>query len=81
MTNLIYLILLIVSIIIIFTMLYFIKKLKSKSQLTSIFNVNFILIIVWNVSLILQILFTKIEPILFDNIAYISIVFYYAYNY
>ena len=75
MTNLTYLILLIISTILIFTMLYFIKKLKSKSQLTSIFNVNFILIIVWNVSLILQILFTKIEPILFDNIAYISIVF------
>ncbi len=49
---------------------------KFKKQLARIFSLSFILIILWNISLILQICFSKYtNPIYFDYVAYIGICF------
>lgn len=74
--NIIYLCLLLISTFLILFVNRYIKKLKSNNQLTQIFSVNFILIVLWNISLILQICFSKyIKSIFFDYIAYIGICF------
>ena len=74
--NVIYLCLLLVSTFLILFVNRYIKKLKSNNQLTQIFSINFILIVLWNISLILQICFSKyIKSIFFDYIAYIGICF------
>lgn len=74
--NVIYLCLLLVSTFLILFVNRYIKKLKSNNQLTQIFSINFILIVLWNISLILQICFSKyIKSIFFDYVAYIGICF------
>ena len=78
MKNIIYIILLLVSTISMFLMNKYIKKTNQKNQLAEVFPINFILIILWNVSLILQICFSgnvSVNPICFDYIAYIGICF------
>ena len=74
----IYITLLIISTILMFLVNKYIKKSKKKNQLTKIFSIDFILIMLWNISLILQIYFSNnksINPIWFDYIAYIGICF------
>ena len=71
-------VLLSLSIILILLVRKYIKKSKKETQLTKIFFVDFILIIIWDISLILQIFFlnySSINPIYFDYIAYIGISF------
>ena len=78
MKNIIYIILLLVSTILMFLMNKYIKKTNQKNQLAEVFPINFILIILWNISLILQICFSgnaSVKPIWFDYIAYIGICF------
>lgn len=69
--------LLLSAFIIIITML-FINRSKKRTQIARIFTWNLIFILIWNVSMILQICFAKpfnIPPIYFDYIAYIGICF------
>ena len=74
--NIIYICLLLISTILIFLVNIYTRKAKNKNQLTEIFTINFVLVILWNISLILQICFSKyINPIYFDYIAYIGICF------
>lgn len=74
--SIIYTCLLLISTILILLVNTYIKKSKSKNQLTKVFSINFMLVILWNISLILQICFSKyINPIYFDYIAYIGICF------
>lgn len=74
--NIIYMCLLLISTFLILFVNMYIRKLKSNNQLTQIFSINFILIVLWNISLILQICFSQyINPIFFDYIAYIGICF------
>ncbi len=53
----------------------FINKFQNKSQLTSIFSLNLVLLLVWDSALILQLLFKDVNPIYFDYVAYIAICF------
>ncbi len=67
-----------VSIILILIVMLYIRKTKKETQLANVFLINFSLIILWDISLILQIIFSNnfsINPIYFDNIAYIGIAF------
>lgn len=74
--NIIYICLLLISTILIFLVNIYTRKAKNKNQLTEVFTINFVLVILWNISLILQICFSKyINPIYFDYIAYIGICF------
>lgn len=71
-------ILLLISTILMLLVNIYIRKSKSKNQLIQIFSINFVLIILWNISLILQICFSNnnsVQPIWFDYIAYIGICF------
>ena len=74
MDNFIYLILLIISLFICMGLFYYVFKRKEKNQISKIFMIIFILQIVHFCALIAQILFsnTNIEPIFFENFAYIS---------
>lgn len=72
------LIMLIVSAIITLVLLFYIRKNNKRNQLSNIFIIDSILIIVWIVPLIFQILFSEkygIDPIVFDYFAYIGICF------
>ncbi len=74
--NIVYMCLLLISTAIILLVNIYIKKSKTKNQLTKVFSINFGLVILWNISLILQICFSEhIQPIYFDYIAYIGICF------
>ena len=53
----------------------FINKFQNKSQLTSIFSLNLVLLLVWDSALILQLIFKDVNPIYFDYVAYIAICF------
>ena len=53
--NIIYICLLLISTILIFLVNIYTRKAKNKNQLTEIFTINFVLVILWNISLILQI--------------------------
>ena len=67
-----------VSIILVLIVMLYIRKTKKETQLANVFLINFSLIILWDISLILQIIFSNnfsINPIYFDNIAYIGIAF------
>ncbi len=75
-TNYIYMISLIISTFLILIVYTYINKSKIKNQLTKIISINFGLVVLWNISLILQICFLDyINPIYFDYIAYIGICF------
>jgi len=69
------LILLFISLVIILWTFNIVSKQKSDSQLKLMFEILFIVFIIWLVPLILQILLkdTTIKPIFFDYIAYIGI--------
>ena len=74
--NIMYVCLLLISTFLIFIVNNYIKKIKTNSQLKEIFSINFSLIVLWQISLIFQICFSKyIKPIYFDYIAYIGICF------
>ena len=75
-TNYIYMISLIISTFLILIVNTYINKSKIENQLTKIISINFWLVVLWNISLILQICFLDyINPIYFDYIAYIGICF------
>lgn len=74
--NVIYMCLLAISTILNVLVNIYIKKTKTKSQLTKIYSINLWLVILWNVSLMLQICFeNQANPIYFDYIAYIGVCF------
>ena len=53
----------------------FINKFQNRTQLTSIFSLNLVLLLVWDIALILQLSFKDVNPIYFDYVAYIAICF------
>lgn len=70
--------LLLFSTFIILTLITFITKKVQNSQLSNVFKMNLVFILIWNISLTFQILFSErlgINPIYFDYIAYIGICF------
>ncbi len=76
--NIIYLSLLLISAILTLLINAYIRKSQSNNQLSRIFFIDFMLVTLWDVSLILQICFLNnpsIKPIWFDYIAYIGICF------
>jgi len=76
MTNTIFKILLPLATLLIVAAAIYIQKKMKKSQLTSIFMINFIAVIIWNSGMIAQLFLAEplgIEPIYFDYIAYIGI--------
>jgi len=78
MNNVINLIMLILATIVSLVLFFLIKKNNTKNQLTRIFMVNIILILIWIIPLIGQILFAEkfnINPIIFDYFTYIGACF------
>lgn len=76
MTNSIFKVLLPVATLLIIGAAAYIQKKMKKSQLTSIFMVNFIAVIIWNSGMIAQLFLAEplgITPIYFDYISYIGI--------
>ena len=72
------LIMLIISTFIAILLFFYLRNNNSKNLLNDIFKVNLVLILVWNISLIAQMIFSdrfNIEPIFFDYFAYIGICF------
>lgn len=72
------LVLLTLSILLILFVRRYIKLSTEKTQLRNVFFCNFALIIIWDISLILQIIcstYFSINPIYFDYVAYIGIAF------
>lgn len=72
------LIMLLISTLITIFLIHYLRKQNTQNTLKSIFLVNLILVLIWNVSLTAQLLFStkfNINPILFDYIAYIGICF------
>lgn len=75
MTNLI---MLIISTIITLILFLYLRKFVTLNTLKSVFSINLLLILTWNIALICQLLFAEkfnINPIYFDYIAYIGICF------
>ena len=78
MTNEIYGILLILCTILVSFVAVYIRKTAKKTQFADVFLLNFIFVIIWNLSMIAQIFLSdllNIEPIYFDYVAYIGICF------
>lgn len=72
------LVLLLLSTLVLFVMLYFINKTKSRKKLVRYFSILIILLLIWNLGLTLQLLLSDrlgINPIYFDFITYFGIVF------
>ena len=68
------------STLVIIWLITFVRKFKSRKnyQLSRVFSLNLILVLIWTVALLCQKLFAKkfnIEPIYFDYVAYIGICF------
>ena len=78
MSNEIYGILLILCTILVSFVAVYIRKTAKKTQFADVFLLNFIFVIIWNLSMIAQIFLSDllhIDPIYFDYIAYIGICF------
>ena len=78
MTNSIFKVLLPLATLLIIMAAYYIQKKMKKSQLASIFMINFVSVIIWNLGMIGQLFLSEplgIAPIYFDYIAYIGICF------
>lgn len=72
------LVLLLLSTLVLFVMLYFINKTKSRKKLVKYFSILIFLLLIWNLGLILQLLLAErldVSPIYFDFITYFGIVF------
>ncbi len=70
--NSVYLVLLIISFLICFSLFFYLIRLKSRKQICKPFICISIIQVIHCLSLILQILNPQIDPILFENFAYIS---------
>lgn len=72
------LVLLLLSTLILFVMLYSINKTNSRKKLVRYFSILIVLLLIWNLGLTLQLLLTErlgVSPIYFDFITYFGIVF------
>lgn len=76
MTNTVFKVLLPLATLLIMAMAHYIHKKMKKSQLSRIFMINFIAVIIWNLGMIGQLFLAEplgIAPIYFDYISYIGI--------
>ena len=72
------LVLLLLSTLILFVMLYSINKTNSRKKLVRYFSILIVLLLIWNLGLTLQLLLAErlgVSPIYFDFITYFGIVF------
>ena len=78
MTNILFGVSLILCTILITGVAIYIRKTTKKSQFSTVFLLNFVVVIIWNIGMILQIFLSDllhISPIYFDYISYIGICF------